>query len=144
MLKENFFVEATDEIVELYNQYTDSIIKKMAYEIKALGKLTDIERQAKLVMSANVVYDDMVSKLAKLTRYSKSDVKKILKSAGVKTLEYDDKIYKRAGYNPAPINQSPTMLQILSSSAMSTDYVLENLVRTSAVATSNNFYNIMN
>lgn len=144
MLKENFFAEATDEIVELYNQYTDSIIKKMAYEIKALGELSDIERQAKLVMSANVVYDDMVSKLAKLTRYSKSDINKILKNAGVTTLKYDDAIYKRAGYNPAPINQSPVMLQILSSSAMSTNYVLENLVRTSAIATSNNFYDVMN
>ena len=144
MLKENFFIEATDEIVELYNQYTDSIIKKMAYEIKALGKLDNIERQAKMVLSANGVYDDMVAKLSKLTRYSKKEIESLLKKTGVTTLSYDDKIYRKAGFEPAPINQSPTMLQILASNAKLTNYHLENLVRTSALATSENFYNVLN
>ena len=144
MLSENFFVENTDKIVELYNQYTDSIIRKMAYEIKGLGELDDIGRQANLVLRANEVYDDMVAKLAKLTRYSKENIDKLLKNAGVETLKYDDEIYKKAGFNPAPISQSPELLQIMEGIALNTNGQLENLVRTSARATSNNFLNTLN
>lgn len=144
MLKENFFISASDEIIELYNQYTDSIIKRMAYEIKQLGELDDIERKAKLVMSANTIYNDMIEKLATLTKYSKQDINTILKLAGVKTLEYDDKIYERAGLKPAPINQSPQLLQIMASVGRTTNFRLENLVRTSALSTSNFFYETLN
>lgn len=144
MLSENFFVENTDKIVELYNQYTDSIIRKMAYEIKGLGELDDVGRQANLVLRANEVYDDMVAKLSKLTRYSKENIDKLLKNAGVETLKYDDEIYKKAGFNPAPISQSPELLQIMQGIALNTNEQLENLVRTSARATSNNFLNTLN
>lgn len=144
MLKESFFVDASDEIVELYNQYTDSIIKRMAYEIKALAKLDDIERQARLVMSANVIYDDMVTKLSKLTRYSKKNIESILKNAGVATLEYDDEIYKEAGFEPASIKQSPELIQIMNGIGRNTNLKLENLVKTSANATSNLFYDTLN
>lgn len=144
MLSENFFAENTDKIVELYNQYTDSIIRKMAYEIKGLGELDDIGRQANLVLRANEVYDDMVAKLSKLTRYSKENIDKLLKNAGVETLKYDDEIYKKAGFNPAPISQSPELLQIMQGIALNTNEQLENLVRTSARATSNNFLNTLN
>ena len=144
MLKESFFIDATDDVVELYNKYTDSIIKKMAYEIKALAKLDDIGRQANLVMSANGIYNDMISKLSKLTRYSEKEIKSILKNAGVETLKYDDTIYRNAGFNPAPISQSPELLQIMEGIGNNTNAVLENLTRTSANATSNLFLNTLN
>lgn len=144
MLTEKFFVENTDEIVELYNQFTDSIIKRMAFEIKALGELDDVARQAQIVLSANEIYEDMISKLSKLTRYSEKDLDTLMKNAGVETLKYDDEIYKKAGFDPAPINQSPALINIMTGIAKNTNLTLENLTRTSAVATSNNFLNVLN
>lgn len=144
MLTEKFFINCSDDIVGIYNDFTDSVIERMAYEIKALGKLDNIEKQAKLVLSANGIYDDMVAKLAKLTNRSQKEIKKVLQNAGVETLKYDDEIYKRAGFNPAPINQSPLLLQIMSGIGASTNQNLYNLVKTSANATSNLFFDTLN
>lgn len=143
MLREDFFIDATDEIVELYNQYTDSIIKTMALEIRGLGRLDVIRRKANLIMSANTIYKDMIEKLAKLTKYSKKDLEELLEKAGVETLKFDDKIYKEAGFKPAPISQSPEFLQILTGIGINTQGELNNLVKTSALSTSNFFYNTL-
>ena len=144
MLSEKFFIECSDDIVEVYNQYTDSIIEKMAYEIKALGKLDNIERQARLAISAGAIYDDMIAKLAKLTQRSQSEIRKLLSKTATTSLEVDDQIYRNAGFDPAPIHQSPVMLQIMTAIASSTNQDLNNMVKTSARATSNMFMQTLN
>lgn len=144
MLPKDFWIKNTDRLVEIYNQYTDSILETMATEISELGRISNVEAQAKLLMSSNVIYKDMIQKLSKLTNMTQSEIKSILRKTAVKNLQYDNQVYKEAGFEPAPLSQSPQMLQIISAVATGAELNLQNLVRTSALNVSNNFYDVMN
>jgi SpoVK/Ycf46/Vps4 family AAA+-type ATPase len=59
----------------------------------------------------------------------------------VKSMRFDDSIYKAAGLNPLPLNLSPAMAQVLAAGLRKTNGVMHNLTMTTAIDASNKFQN---
>lgn len=75
---------------------------------------------------------------------SENEVKTIFEDSGIKSIGYDDNIYKIAGLEPIPLKQSKSMWQFLEATALKTSLNLNNLVMTTASTSQTTFYNAMN
>lgn len=130
---------------KLYSNLELEIIKEISERIANVGYAnTVVLNDILIVEEMGVLYQDVVQLVAKYNETSASQIQEIFETAGVKSLEYDDKIYKLAGLNPIPIKQSISMLQILEATARKTNYNLNNLVMTTANTSQTQFYNAMN
>ncbi|MCC6148345.1 MAG: hypothetical protein IT308_12365 [Anaerolineaceae bacterium] len=66
-------------------------------------------------------------------------MRKLFEAAGVRSIQFDDMIYKRAGLKPLPLNLSPAMAQVLAAGLRKTQGVVRNLTMTTAIAAQNAF-----
>ncbi|MEL7658052.1 MAG: phage minor capsid protein, partial [Bacillota bacterium] len=64
---------------------------------------------------------------------SESELKRIFKNAGVKAIQFDDQIYRKAGLKPLPLNQSPAMVDVMKIGLEKTNGILRNLTNTTAL-----------
>jgi hypothetical protein len=119
-----------NEITVLYSEFEMITLKDMAKRINRLNYLTDTTSfQAQQLKEMNLLYDATIEDIAILTNKSEKQVKKLFKDASLKSLAFDDKIYKQAGLK---INDSPTMLEILKANILKTNGDLRNLTMTTA------------
>lgn len=145
MLTQSDFINIEKQASALYENLELEIIEEIATRIAKVGyanavTLNDIQ----IVQEMGVLYQDIITLVAKYNNSTYEEVAKIFEEAGAKTLKFDDKIYKEAGLNPLPINQSPGMVQLLNSTIKKTAGNLQNLVMTTANTTQIQFYNAMN
>ncbi len=79
-----------------------------------------------------MLYDDIITEVAKYSETSKNIVKKTFENSAIKALSFDDSIYKKQGLKPIPIKQSETMLNLLKNTLSKTNGSLYNLTLTTA------------
>lgn len=130
---------------QLYNQLELEIIQEIAERIANVGYANTVVLNDLLIaQEMGVMYEHIIQLVAKYNNTSASQIKEIFETAGVKSLEYDDNIYKLAGLEPKPLKQNTGMWQLLSATAMKTHNNLNNLVMTTANTSQTQFYNAMN
>lgn len=130
---------------KIYNQLELEIIQEIAERIANVGYAnTVVLNDILIAQEMGVMYEHIVQLVAKYNNTSASQIKEIFETAGIKSLDYDDKIYKLAGLEPKPLKQSKGMWQLLSATAMKTHNNLNNLVMTTANTSQTQFYNAMN
>lgn len=130
---------------KLYSDLELEIIQEIAERIANVGYANTVVLNNVLIAEEmGILYQDIINQVAKYNETSVSQIQEIFETAGVKSLEYDDKIYKLAGLNPIPLKQNSSMLQILEATAKKTNYNLNNLVMTTANTSQTQFYNAMN
>ncbi len=121
----------TEEITALYGKLNDSIVKKI---VKAIVKGTFTKGKADLVLrlqQSGKLYEDIVKEVSAFSGKSDEYVKELFETASVKSVEFDNKIYKEAGLNIVQ-NMSAPALKILEANIKKTSGFLNNLTKTTA------------
>lgn len=145
MLTEQDFLKIEKQAVQIYQNLEQQIIEEIAKRIANYGYAnTVVLNDIKIAQEMGFLYEDIVKLVANYNDISYEKVAEIFSNAGAETLKFDDKIYTEAGLNPIPINQSPSMVQLLNSTIEKTSGNLQNLVMTTANTTQTQFYNAIN
>ena len=120
MLTPSYLLHATEpaeEIAEelhinIMNRIIERILRRVErgddYILTALDKW-----QIETLQEAGFLLEDIQKEIAKATDKMVFEIAEAMEDAGVKALEYDDKIYHDAGLNPEPLTQSPHLVRIL-------------------------------
>lgn len=145
MLTQGDFINIEKQAVALYESLELEIIEEIATRIARVGYAnTVVLNDIQIAQEMGILYQDIVTLVAKYNNTSYEKVAKIFEEAGAKTLDRDDFIYKEAGLNPVPIKQSRSIIQMMSATIEKTAGNLQNLVMTTAIASQTQFYNAMN
>lgn len=145
MLTQGDFINIEKQAAALFESLELEIIEEIATRIAKVGYAnTVVLNDIQIAQEMGVLYQDIITLVAKYNNSTYEEVSKIFEEAGAKTLKLDDKIYTEAGLNPLPIKQSISMVQLLNSTIEKTAGNLQNLVMTTATTTQTQFYNAMN
>ena len=129
----------------LYNQLELEIIQEIAERISNVGYAnTVVKNDTRIAQEMGIMYQDVIRLVAEHNETTENKIKEIFVEAGIKSLKYDDKIYKLAGLKTIPLKQSTNMWQLLETTAIKTNNNLSNLVMTTAETSQTTFYNAMN
>jgi hypothetical protein len=127
-------------IVRLYSEYEDRIIADIARRIGNMN-FASASWQVQRLSESGFLYQDILKKLSVLTGKSDQELRNIFKRGGVRTLNFDDSVYRQAGMSPIPLNLSPAMLNVLKIGIEKTSGALRNLTMTTAIESQNAFIN---
>lgn len=146
MLDPNYLLHAVEGAEELAEKLHQDIIKRIVERINirfARGDdyiLTATDKwQIQTLQEAGFLLEDIQKEIAKATPHMAKEIAEAMEDAGVKTLEYDDKIYKAAGLSPDPLALSPHLIRILQRDYEATMGEWENLTGTTANAAQQTF-----
>ena len=145
MLTQNDFINIEKQATAIYENLELEIIEEIATRIARVEYAnTVVLNDVRIAQEMGVLYQDIITLVARYNNTSYEKVAEIFEEAGAKTLSRDDFIYKEAGINPVPIRQSRPIMQTMSATIEKTAGNLQNLVMTTAIATQTQFYNAMN
>lgn len=116
-------------IEKTYSDLSDEIVKDIARRImKGMWGVTETAAiQAQLLNDSGEVYEDILGKVNARIGWTKTELDKAFKAAGVKAVKYDDMIYKAAGLEPLVLNLSHAAQTVLVAGLEKTGGVMENL-----------------
>ena len=131
--------EIAEELhTELMNRIVERILHRFrrgdAYILTAQDKF-----QLETLQESGFLLEDLQREIARRTGRMQSEIAEAMEDAGVRTLEYDDRIYRTAGYAPAPLVQSPYLMQLMERSYRATVGEWTNFTRTTANAAQQTF-----
>ncbi len=130
----------SDEIIDLYSKLDEDITRDIARRIVKNGEVTPGAKWLiQVEQSSGLLYDDIVSKIAEYAETSKSAVQSIFEDAGIKSTDFDNKIYIAAGKNPQPLLLSESLMKVLAAGIVKTNGHISNLTKTTAVSAQNSF-----
>ncbi len=133
MLSPNYLEGVADDILEIYYQLEDSILKDVVRRIVKTSYITETAKwQLEQLQNAGMVYTDTIKQIAKVTGKSEAALKVIFEDAAVGALHFDNTVYEAAGLSPIPLAQSPAMLQMLTAGLTKTAGSMSNLTLTTA------------
>lgn len=129
----------------LYGELELEIIKEIAERIANVGYAnTVVLNNVLIAQQMGLTYENVVELVSKYNNTSVSQIQSIFETAGVHSLKYDDNIYKLAGFETIPLQQSKSMWELLEATALKTHNNLSNLTMTTANNAQTQFYNAMN
>lgn len=139
--------EGAESIAEqLHVEIVRRIIERMMIR---LGRgddyiLTSADKwRIKVLQDAGYLLSDIQKEISDKTKLQQTEVEEAMESAGVKALEYDDKIYRDAGLSPTPLTQSPYLMRIMQRNYEATLGEWSNFTRTTAEASQQTFIRAM-
>lgn len=145
MLTPDYYESCVDDILKLYAQLEDDIISDIVRRMMKTGFVTEsAKHQAEMLQNAGLLYDDILSEIAKRTDATSQHVKALFEDAGVRTVNFDNQIYRAVGRVPVDIRQSPAMRQTLESGYRKTLGNMQNLTLTTANMGQTAYYNACN
>lgn len=89
--------------------------------------------QIGVLQEAGELLEDIQKQITVYTKLQEKEVKAAMEEAGIKALQYDDKIYQEAGLNPTPLKQSPVLVRQMQREYEATNGEIQNFTRTTAV-----------
>lgn len=84
------------------------------------------------LQQAGYLLEDIQQDIAKATKLQQTEIAEAMEDAGVKALDYDDKIYQQAGLSPFPLTQSPELIRLMQRNYEATLHEWNNFTRTMA------------
>lgn len=125
----------SDDVVELYAAFELSILEDISKRLSKMNYATEtIAFQVQQMQESGLIYNNIIKQVARLSGKSEKEVLAAFESSAIKSLAFEDSVYKSAGLSPVPLAQSPAMLQILNANLIKTSGDLLNLTRTTAVS----------
>lgn len=150
MLTPEYLQQITEGAEELSSTLHRNIMDKIIARMMArLGRgeeyfLTSTDRwQIQVLQDAGILLEDIQKEISDITKLQIEEIKEAMEDAGIKTLEYDDKIYQEAGLSPNPILQSPALVRLLERNYNATNAEWRNFTRTTATDVQRTFINAM-
>lgn len=145
MLTEQDFINIEKQAIGIYQDLELQIIEEIATRIANFGYAnTVVLNDIKIAKEMGFLYQDIVRLVAEYNNTSFEEINRIFYEAGEKSLKFDDKIYKEAGLNPAPLKSSKSIKQIMNATILKTAGNLQNLCMTTANTSQTQFYNAIN
>lgn len=142
MLTPEYLEYCADDIVRLYSQLDESIIRDITRRIIKTGNISETARwQIEKAQQGGLLYDDVIAEIAKITDATENHIKALFEDAGIKSVEYDNAIYEKAGLPIPPTRMSPVAYQMLAAGANKTTGNLKNLTMTTANTAQSAFIN---
>lgn len=136
-------VEPAEEIAEqLHQDILNRIIERILIRFERGDDyiLTTTDKwNIELLQDAGYLLEDIQKDLAAATGKMQTEIAEAMEDAGVRTLEYDDKIYRGAGLDPVPLVQSPRLIAIMQRDYEATLGEWVNFTRTTANAAQQTF-----
>lgn len=142
MLTPEQLAHCADDIINLYSQLEEEIVRDIARRIAKTGTMTDTGIwQAQHMQELGALHSDVLSSVAKYSDRTESELKKLFEDAGVTATEYDNEIYRQNGLNPKSLKVSDVQMQLLEAGYKKTQGNLSNLTLTTAVSSQTSFIN---
>lgn len=120
MLTPSYLMEAPEPAEEIAEQLHQDILKRIIERVLIRFQrgddyiLTALDKwQIEVLQDAGYLLEDIQKEIAKATGYMQEEIAEAMEDAGVRAIEYDDEIYKKAGLNPQPLTQSPHLVRLL-------------------------------
>lgn len=146
MLSPDYLLHISEGAEDIAEQLHTEIIRRMVYRIMLrIGRgedyiLTATDKwQIETLQESGYLLADIQQLIAKYTKMQQSEIAEAMEDAGVKALEYDDKIYRDAGLAPFPLTQSPQLIRIMQRNYDATMGEWNNFTRTMAESAQRNF-----
>ena len=146
MLTPSYLLHATEPAEEIAEKLHIDIMNRIIERIMIRFKrgddyiLTAVDKwQIETLQQAGFLLDDIQKELAAATPYMQSEIVEAMEDAGVRALEYDDAIYRDAGFDPVPLVQSPELISIMQRDFEATAGDWKNFTRTTANAAQQDF-----
>ena len=145
MLNEQDFIRIERQANQIYSDLELEIIEEISTRIANFGYAnTVVLNDIKIAQEMGMLYQDIVTLVAKYNNTSYEEINKIFTEASETSLNYDDEIYKEAGLNPTPLNKSESIIQTMNATIERTAGNLQNLCMTTANTAQTQFYNSIN
>ncbi len=145
MLTEQDFINIEKQANAIYSNLELQIIEEIATRIANFGYAnTVVLNDLRIAQEMGYLYEDIVKLLAEYNNTTVEEVNRIFYEAGEKSLKFDDKIYKKAGLQPLPLQQSESIKQVMNAAIVRTAGNLQNLCMTTANTAQTQFYNSIN
>lgn len=148
MLDPHYLQHIADGAENIASQLHEYIIRQIVDRMMIrIGRGDDYLLTSSDVWRIQVLQDsgyllqDITEELAKYTKRQEKEIKAAMEEAGVKALEYDDKIYQAAGLSPMPLTQSPALIRLMERSYNATLGEWRNMTRGTAEAAQRLFLN---
>ena len=142
MLTPEQLAHCADDIINLYSQLEEEIVRDIARRIAKTGTMTDTGIwQAQHMQELGTLHSDVLSSVAKYSDKTESELKKLFEDAGVTATEYDNEIYRQHGLTPKSLKVSDVQMQLLEAGYKKTQGNLSNLTLTTAVSSQTSFIN---
>ena len=145
MLTEQDFLKIEGQAIGVYQNLELQIIEEIATRIANFGYAnTVVINDLRIAQEMGYLYEDIIKLVAEYNNTTVEEVNRIFYEAGEKSLKFDDKIYKEAGLQPLPLNQSESIKQVMNAAIVRTAGNLQNLCMTTANTAQTQFYNAIN
>lgn len=131
--------ELTEPLEVLFERFYQSVIEDMARRLARIDMSSTTAYQTARLREAGLLYDQLLERLSKLTGLTERELRRAFRKYGAKFTERDEKIYRKAGLVPAPLGQSPAMMNALAAGLRKTGMVAKNLTMTTALTTQQAF-----
>lgn len=130
--------EGSEEIAEnLHSDIMNAIVSRIIARLNRGEEyvLTSRDKwQLETLQEAGYLLEDIKKEIAKRTKQQEKEIAEAFEDAGVKTLEWDDKIYKAAGLSVVPLWESPYMMRLMQRTYEATLGEWKNFTKTLAEA----------
>lgn len=142
MLPPNYFDMADGELLNLYSQLDETILRDIVRRmVKSGGVTLSAAWQAERLQDVGLLYDDVIRRVSAMAGASDRVVQALFEDAGIEAIKYDLAIYEAAGLTPLPLRQSPAAAQVLQAGIQKTAGYLKNLTLTTAATTQTAYIN---
>lgn len=148
MLEPHYLQQIADGAEQIASELHEYIIRQIVDRMMIrIGRgdsylLTSSDRwRIEVLQDAGYLLEDITAELSKYTRRQEKEIKAAMEGAGVKALEYDDKIYQAAGLSPMPLTQSPALIRLMERNYSATLGEWRNYTQSAAQAAQRLFLN---
>lgn len=145
MLTPEELEHCSDDAVELYAVIENALIRDIIKRVFETGEISSTS-QLRIIAARElgVSYNELVKIVSQYTNKSEEVIRESFENACIKSIEYDNEIYRRAGLNPALLKQSPNMLQVLDATINKTNGQFQNLTLSLIDSSQKIFLNTLN
>lgn len=144
MLTPDYFYGKSDKLIEMYQELEDWILQDIAMRLMKAGELSGTaDRELWKLQQMGLHYEEIVKKIAQLTKKSKGEVRKLLNDSVMTSYSNDVDVLNMYGSTEPPnIHEAARMAA--NAEFVKTCGELSNLTRTTMVQSQRDLLNMLN
>lgn len=150
MLTPDYLLHLSEGAEQISAQLHTDILKDIVRRIRARQLrgddylLTAVDKwQIEALLESGYLRDEVAQDIAKATGLQQTEIAEAFEDAGVRAMEYDDRIYQNAGISPISLWESPHMVRLMQRNYEATMGEWTNFTRTTADAAQTAFIETM-
>lgn len=144
MLQPDYLDHAPDELVRLWQQVEDDILRDVARRISKMDGITPTANwRLWRYQQVEAVREDVIKLLARYSGKSEREIRRILQEACTAAMEAEDEIYYHYGMTPTPFAESIPLQNLLNAGYRQTIGTWSNLTATTANTVSGAFERVL-